>query len=169
MTSIKEILFVLYRNQTVNLYCRNDKARLWQCTNHRCSYGKNDNYSPLNTSGPLCRISCYIFSCCIFLCRMKITSLSETASSVLCLAAFLGHTLKKKVFLGVGKLGPIRCLVVCLCLLWNYLSVNKLNFMMFFFLLQLIFSLHGWYCPIRFSIEFHFHRHYIIHLISHHS
>ena len=50
-------------------------ARLLQCTNHRCSYGTNDNYSPIRTSRTLCDIFviyfCVVFFvlyilCCIF-------------------------------------------------------------------------------------------------------
>ena len=45
----------------------------------------------------------------------------------------------------------------------NYLSINKLNFL----LLLIIFSLHAWYCSILFSIAFNFHCYYTIKFISH--
>ena len=60
-------------------------------------------------------------------------------------------------------------LVICLCLVQNYLSISKLNFLLLFLLLFLliflVFSLHKWYFPIISSIVFNFHRHYIIKFI----
>ena len=75
-----------------------------------------------------------------------------------------GHTLKKKVFLWVVKLGLIQYLEIFLCLFRNYLIVSKFNFLLFFLLFWVMFSLHEWYCPVRFSIVFHSHHHFIINL-----
>ena len=76
------------------------------------------------------------------------------------------QTLENKVYLRVWKLGLIHYLVICLCSIWNYLSVIKLDCLLLFLLLLIIFGLHKWYCPIIFWIAFHFHCHHIIKLIS---
>ena len=60
-----------------------------------------------------------------------------------------GKTLKKKVFLGVGKLGLIKYLAIFLCLFQNCFSVSELNFLLIFFLFLLICSVHKWYFSVR--------------------
>ena len=121
----------------------------------------------LGLPGHRVKCLCYIFSCCIFcalffvlyfLCCIKSTSLSATASFDLFLEDFWSDS-KEESFPIVGKLRMINYLVLCLCLFRNYISVRKLNFLLIFLLLSIIFSLRKWYCPIRFSISFHSHCH----------
>ena len=76
------------------------------------------------------------------------------------------QTIRDKLLSVNGQVGPIHYLAIFLCLFWNYLSVDKLNCLLFFWMVLLIFSLHKWYCPIRFSIAFHSHCCYIIKFIS---
>ena len=48
---------------------------------------------------------------------------------------FSSQTLKKKVFLRVGKMGLIHKFLICLCLIRNYLSVSKLNCLLHFLMI----------------------------------
>ena len=77
-----------------------------------------------------------------------------------------GHNLKKTVYIWVGQIGLIHYLVIFLCLFYNYLIVSKFNCLLHLFLLSMICSLHKWYCPSKFSVEFNFHCRYIIKFIS---
>ena len=107
--------------------------------------------------------SSVVFSCCI-----KSTSFSKTAFFGIFLEAFLSFY-KEESFLWFGKQGLIKFLVICLCLISKYLSISKLNRMLIFLLILLIFSLHKWYCPIRLLIVLYFHGYFIIKVIYHHS
>ena len=77
----------------------------------------------------------FIFPCCI-----QIILLSETVSSEVCLEDALSDS--EEAFSQYWELGLIRYLVICLCLFQNYLSVRKLDCLMLFLLLLIIFGLH---------------------------
>ena len=70
-----------------------------------------------------------------------------------------------KLFSWKWELVLIHQLVIFLCLFKNNLIVSKLNCLLLFLLILLIFSLYKWYCPIIYSIGFHFHHHHIIKFI----
>ena len=99
------------------------------------------------------------FSCCI-----KSTSISAAASSAIYLVDFLSDS-KEELNYWFGQLGIICYPSICLCLFWNYLIVSRLNCLLISLLLLRIFSLHKWYCPVIFSIAFHFN-YYIVKSIS---
>ena len=112
---------------------------------------------------------CVVFSVLYIFCVGLKALKSLRQLIMLYIRQIFGQTLKRKVFFGVGKLGLIHYLFILLCSFQNYLIVSKLNYLLILLLLSLIFSRHKWYCPIRFSIEFHFHHHCIIKFIHHHS
>ena len=148
------------------------KWRICECANHECFYGTNNNYSPIRTSGPPCWIFVFYFLCCIFVCYIfscciKITSLSVTDSYIICLADFWSEY-KEDIFprSWENRTDSLSC-DFPVFISEIYVSVSKLKFMLRFLLILLIFSLHKWYCTIRFSIAFHFHYQYIIKFIHH--
>ena len=95
----------------------------------------------------LCCIFYGVFFCVLFfrvvlfLFCIKSTSIFETPYYAIFLEMFWADS-KEEIFLGVGQLGLIHYLVICLCLFRNSLSVSKLNCMMFFLLNLQIFSFH---------------------------
>ena len=116
-------------------------ARLLQCTNHRCSYGTNDNYSPIRTSRTLCDIFVIYFCVVFFVLYILVLYLKQFTfcNRFFCYLLYVwqifGKTLKKKVFLRVGQLGLMHYFVICLWLFRKYLSVSMINCLMLFLLI----------------------------------
>ena len=107
---------------------------------------------------------CCIFPCCIFCVFFCVVLKAlQYLRNILLVSVekIFGETIKK-LFIGVGQLELIHYPVIFLCLFRNYLIVSKLNCLLLFLLLLLIFILHKWYFPIRFSIVFHFHCCFIV-------
>ena len=109
------------------------------------------------------------FSCCIFrgiFLPVVLKSFHSLRRIILLhVCHIFGQTLKAKVSLRVGQLELIHSLVICPCLFQTYLILRNFNFMLLFLIISLIFSLREWRCWIRFSIAFHFRRHFIIKVI----